>query len=340
MVSLTSAMVPCRPMAGGGGDPVKVIKAALYANGAIAIVKFIAAYLSSSSATLAEAVHSVADTGNQALLLVGVRLALKNDDPRFPFGRAAERYFWPFIVAILLFSVGGLFALYEGIHKAIHPDTPDLSNFWSFKSPLPSLVVLAVSTVFETISCKVALVEFRKFAGDKPLRQALFDSKDPTIPLVLLEDFAALTGLVLAFLAVGVSALTGNGLPDAIGSIVIGLLLMVVAVIIAKDAHSLIIGERATPEMERKVQELTESTEGVVGITQLLTLHLGPDMIVLAMKVAFKPEATVPEVEKVTDAVEARIRAAIPEMKKIFIEPDSDGDLIGVIRAEARAAPS
>src|SRR5688572_9071389 len=136
-------------MAGGGGDPIKVIKAALYANAAIAVIKFIAAYLSSSTATLAEAVHSVADTGNQALLLVGLRLAEKQDE-RFAFGRAAERYFWPFMVALILFSVGGAFALYEGIHKAIHPTPPDLSDFWSLRrGPLSSLLVLGVSIGFE-----------------------------------------------------------------------------------------------------------------------------------------------------------------------------------------------
>jgi cation diffusion facilitator family transporter len=319
-------------MSGGGGDPVKVIKAALYANAAIAVVKFIAAYLSESTATLAEAVHSCADTGNQALLLMGVRLAVRTGDPRFAFGRAAERYFWPFIVALILFSVGGVFALYEGIHKVVHPTPPDLSSFWSLrKGPLASLAVLGISAVFESISCSVALKEFRRTSQGKKLRDALFEGKDPTIPLVLMEDFAALIGLALAFAAVGLAALTGNGIFDAIGSIVIGLLLVCVAVVIAKDAHSLIIGERATPEMERIVQSVTEGTPGVVGVTQLLTLHLGPDFIVLAMKVAFKPNSVLSEIESITDQVEARIREKLPEMRKIFIEPDSDGDLIGVV---------
>jgi len=166
---------------------MKVIKAALMANLAIAFIKFIAAYLSDSTATLAEAVHSVADTGNQALLLVGVRLAAKRDDARFPFGRAMERYFWPFIVALLLFSVGGAFAVYEGVHKVVHPTPPDLSAFWSLRrGPLSSLLVLGISCVFEGISCSVALKEFRASAPkNKRLMQALFESKDPTIPLVL-----------------------------------------------------------------------------------------------------------------------------------------------------------
>src|SRR5215472_15952688 len=197
----------------GGGDPIKVIRAALLANLAIAVVKFIAAYLSHSTATLAEAVHSVADTGNQFLLLVGVRLASKRDDERYPFGRAAERYFWPFIVALLLFTVGGAFAVYEGIHRASDPTPPDLSNFFSLRrGPLSSLIVLGLSAVFESISCYVALKEFRATTKGKRLAKALFEVKDPTIPLVLLEDISALVGLTIAFLAVGASALTGNGI--------------------------------------------------------------------------------------------------------------------------------
>src|SRR5512141_680946 len=158
----------------GGGDPLKVIRAAFYANLAIAACKFVAAYLSDSTATLAEAVHSLADTGNQGLLFTGLVLSQRRD-ARYPFGRAAERYFWPFIVALLLFSVGGAFAVYEGVHKAIHPDTPDLSDFWSLRhGPLTSLLVLGVSVLMESYSCTVALREFRRDAGRKPLASALF----------------------------------------------------------------------------------------------------------------------------------------------------------------------
>jgi cation diffusion facilitator family transporter len=315
----------------GGGDPIKVIRAALLANLAIAAVKFVAAYLSHSTATLAEAVHSVADTGNQFLLLVGVRLAAKRDDERYPFGRAAERYFWPFIVALLLFSVGGAFTLYEGIHKAADPTPPDLSDFWSLrKGPLLSLIVLGVSAVFESISCYVALKEFRSSTGGQKLSSALFEVKDPTIPLVLLEDISALIGLTIAFLSVGASALFNNGIFDALGSIVIGLLLMVVAFLIARDAHSLLIGERASTETEHRVQALTEGTAGVRAVTQLLTMHLGPEFVVLAMKIAFEPDATVERVEQVINEIEIRIRKELPEMKKIFVEPDSKGDRRGV----------
>jgi cation diffusion facilitator family transporter len=315
----------------GSGDPMKVIRAALLANLAIAVIKFIAAYLSQSTATLAEAVHSVADTGNQFLLLVGVRLAAKRDDERYPFGRAMERYFWPFVVALLLFSVGGAFAAYEGIHRAVDPTPPDLSDFLSLRrGPLLSLVVLGLSAVFESYSCYVALKEFRAATKGKRVFSALFEVKDPTIPLVLLEDISALTGLSIAFVAVGASALTGNGIFDAAGSIVIGILLMLVAVMIARDAHSLLIGERATPETEQRVQDVTESTPGVRAVTQLLTMHLGPDFVVLAMKIAFDKDATVERIERIIDEIEARIRKELPEMKKIFVEPDSKGDRRGV----------
>lgn len=313
-----------------GGDPRKVIKAALYANLAIAVCKFVAAYLSSSTATLAEAVHSLADTGNQALLFTGIVLAAKRDD-RFSFGRAMERYFWPFIVALLLFSVGGAFAVYEGVHKAFAPGAPDMSDFWSLrKGPLTSLVVLGVSVLMESYSCTIALREFRRDAGKERLDHALFGGKDPTIPLVLLEDISALTGLAIALVAVTLSAVTRNGIWDAVGSILIGVLLMVVAVLIARDTHSLLIGERAKPEAERQAQELAESTPGVTRVTQLLTMHLGPDFVVLAMKVAFSPDLRVAEIEEAINELERRIREAQPEMKKIFVEPDSHGDLRGV----------
>jgi cation diffusion facilitator family transporter len=322
----------------GGGDPIKVIRAALVANLAIAVVKFIAAYLSQSTATLAEAVHSVADTGNQGLLLVGISLAARRDDERFPMGRASERYFWPFIVALLLFSVGGAFAFYEGVHKAMHPDVPDLSSFWSLRrGPLTSLLVLGVSAGFEGISFSVALKEFRETAKGKTVREALFGGKDPTIPLVLMEDLSALVGLALAFVAVALTALTGNGIWDAVGSILIGVLLMTVAGLIARDAHSLLLGERAVPEIEHEVQRITEGTPKVLRVTQLLTMHLGPEFVLLAMKVAFDPETKLADLEETIDEIERRVRAEIPIMKKIFVEPDSKGDHRGVA---APAPPS
>jgi divalent metal cation (Fe/Co/Zn/Cd) transporter len=323
-------------MSSHGGDPRKVIRAALYANLAIAVVKFVAAYLSASTATLAEAVHSVADTGNQGLLLIGLALSAKRDDDRFAMGRAAERYFWPFIVALLLFSVGGLFALVEGIEHVRHPVAPDVSDFWSFRhGPLTSLVVLGVSAVLESFSFRVALTEFKLSTKGKKVHEALFAVKDPTIPLVLLEDTAALVGLTLAFSAVGLSTLTRSGVWDGIGSILIGVLLMAVAVLVARDAHSLLIGERADLDTEHHAQAITEATPGVRGVTQLLTMHIGPDFVLLAMKVAFEPRTVVEDVEAITDEIERRLRGELPILKKIFIEPDSKGDRRGVVENPA-----
>jgi cation diffusion facilitator family transporter len=317
-------------MAHGGGDPLKVIRAALFANLGIAVCKLVAAYLSRSTATLAEAVHSIADTGNQGLLYAGVVLSARRDHAH-PFGRAAERYFWPFVVALLLFTLGGVFAIYEGVHKLFAPEAPDLSNFWSFRrGPLTSLVVLGASAVMEGYSCTVALREFRREARGRPVATALFEVKDPTIPLVLLEDISALVGLSIALVAVTLSVVTKNGVWDALGSILIGILLMVVAVLIARDTHSLLLGERATPEMERAAQRATEEVAGVRRVTQLLTMHLGPDFIVLAMKVAFAPDMRLERLEETINEIERRIRAENPAMKKIFIEPDSHGDGRGV----------
>ena len=318
-------------MSHGGGDAAKVIRAALLANLGIAACKFVAAYLSGSTATLAEAVHSVADTGNQVLLFVGLRLAARpRNDDLFAFGRAMERYFWPFLVAMLLFSVGGAFALYEGIHKMWHPEPMSHAPFFSLRGAGSSVVVLGVSVVLEGYSCSVALSEFRAANKGKRIDEALFGGKDPTIPLVLMEDVSALVGLALALIAVVLTVLTGNPRWDAAGSITIGVLLMIVAVFIARDTHGLLVGERATPEMELETQKLIEGTPGVRKVTQLLTMHLGPDFIVLAVKVAFAEKMVVEDVENVIDEMERRIRGEIPEMKKIFVEPDSRGDMRGV----------
>jgi cation diffusion facilitator family transporter len=306
-----------------GADTRKVVLAALAGNVAIASCKLAAALLSHSTATLAEAVHSFADTGNQALLLVGMRLAARPATERFPFGRSSERYFWPFVVALLLFSVGGAFAIFEGIDHLVYPRVEPYARGWSY-------AVLGVSLAFEALSFQVALGEFRKMAGGRSLRRALLEARDPTIPLVLAEDTTAMAGLVLALGAVGLSGLAGQSFWDPVGSIVIGALLCAVAVVLAWITHGLLIGEGATPEDQRAVLDLACAVEGVESVTQLLTLHLGPDVVLLAMKVAFRPTLSVGELEEVTNRVEAKIRAALPHMRKIFIEADSRGDMRGV----------
>ena len=306
-------------------DSRKVVLAALAGNVAIAACKFAAAWLSHSTATLAEAVHSTADTGNQALLLVGMRLALRPANERFNFGRATERYFWPFVVALLLFSVGGAFAIFDGIDHLTNPVQEPHALVWSY-------AVLGVSLAIEAMSFNVAFGEFRKIAAGRSLRRTLLETRDPTIPLVLAEDATAMAGLLVALVAVGASGLTGQAAWDPVGSVVIGVLLCVVAFVLAWVTHGLLIGESAAPEDRSRVLALAKGVDGVEDVTQLLTMHLGPDVVLLALKVAFRPTLTVSEVEDVTNRIEVAIRGAMPQMRKIFIEADSHGDKRGVER--------
>ena len=304
-------------------DSKKVVVAALAGNVAIALCKFGAAYASRSTSTLAEAVHSLADTANQGLLLVGMRLAARPANERFPFGRASERYFWPFVVALMLFSVGGAFAVWEGILRLVEPSRALGSAGWSYG-------VLSVSLVIEGMSFRVALREFRISSRGRPWRRAIVETRDPTIVLVLAEDTTAILGLLIAILAVALAGASGRTGFDAAGSIAIGLLLCTVAFLLARVTHGLLIGESATSEDQNRALLLTESTPGVDRVTQLLTMHLGPDVAILAMKVAFRPGMAVEEVEETTNEVERRVREVLPRMQKIFIEADSQGDGRGV----------
>lgn len=306
-------------MGHGQGDPKKVVIAALLGNAGIALAKFVAAFLSGSATMLAEAVHSVADTANQAFLLVGMRLSDKSAPERYPLGRSKEAYFWAFIVSLFLFFMGGVFAVYEGVHKLSSP--PEAPG-----SQIVPMVVLGISLVMEGMSFSVAFREFNKSRGKKSFRQALFDSRDPTIPVVLLEDTGAVFGLVFAFVAVVVTSVTGDSRFDGIGSIAIGTLLCVIGVALAKDTRSLLIGEGITEEMRQRVLEITGAAPSVLEVRQLLSLHLGPDAVLLALKVRFKPELDLKGLELAINELEQRIRDALPQMKKIFVEPDSQYD--------------
>ena len=304
--------------------------AALAANGGIALVKLVVAALSGSVTMLAEGVHSVADTANQALLLVGMTLAMKKEPNRYPLGRESERYFWAFVVSLTLFLLGGVFAIFEGLHKLRAPDEGALP------SVLAPLVVLGISLALELGSFTVAVREFQRSRQGRPVFQALFAGKDPTIPVVLLEDSGAVVGLVIALAALGISHVTGSAVPDAVGSIVIGILLCGIGLLLAVDTHSLLVGEGASPEVRAKAKAVIEATPDVEAVTQLLSLHLGPESILLALKVRFRPGLTLSEVERVVDALEDRVRAEIPEMKRIFVEPD--GDYVEALDPERRAA--
>ena len=300
-------------------DARKVVIAALLGNLGIALAKFVAAWLSGSTAILAEGVHSLADTGNQGLLLVGMGLAKQQLPDRYPLGRDKESYFWAFIVALLLFFVGGVFAVYEGVRHLFQTETGH-GSLW-----IP-LGVLVVSLLMEGGSFFVAFREFNKSRGGQGFFQSLFSGKDPTIPVVLLEDTAAVCGLAVAFVAILVSALTHNPLADAIGSIVIGVLLCTVGLLLARYTRSLLLGEGVTPEVRARTLAVIESTPGVLQVTQFLSMHLGPEAVILALKVRFPPQMVLEEVERVINEIEARVRAEVPQMSKIFVEPDSGYD--------------
>ena len=316
----------------------KVVIAALAGNVAIAACKFVAAIVSGSTATLAEAVHSVADSGNQGLLLLGIYLASRPPTPRYPFGRASERYFWPFVVALILFSLGGAFAIYEGVHHLIEGAEPItmidhtvMGVHLHFSSNVVNYAVLGTSFFFEAMSFRVAFREFRETTHGKPVLQAFFEARDPTVPLVLAEDTTALFGLGLALAAVILRATTGEAFFDPLGSVLIGVLLSGVAIMLASVTHGLLIGKTVTDEDRAKVVEIAQGVPGVERVTQLLGIHLGPDVVVLALKVAFTPKTTVEVVEETTNEMERRLRKELPHMKKIFIEPDSHGDGRGLL---------
>ncbi|HEX6764404.1 MAG TPA: cation diffusion facilitator family transporter [Polyangiaceae bacterium] len=300
-------------------DHRKVVMAALAANAGIAVAKFIAAWLSSSTTMIAEGVHSVADSANQALLLLGMMLAQRKAPALYPLGRQKERYFWAFMVSLTLFFLGGVFAIYEGIHRlrAGHGEPV---------SPIAAVLVLGISIALESGSFLVAIREFNRSRGKRSFYQALFGSKDPTIPVVLLEDAGAVVGLTVALVAVVLSWVTGSPVADGVGSIVIGVLLCMIGLLLAGDTKSLLIGESASPEVEQAVLEQAEGTPGVEAVTQLLTMHLGPDSVLLALKVRFRAGMAVGEIETTINALEARIRAARPEMTRIFVEPDGGYD--------------
>ena len=302
-----------------GGDPKKAVIAALVANGGIAIAKFVAAYLSGSATMLAEGVHSVADTANQALLLVGMALSARGATALHPFGRHRESYFWAFIVSLMLFFLGGVFAIYEGVHKLTHPG----GEHGSLVAPV---VVLVVAIVLEAGSFYIAAREFQKARGGRSIRDALFSGKDPVIPLVVLEDSGAILGLVIALAAVLLSWATGNPIFDGAGSIFIGVLLCIIGVALAHDTRSLLIGEGIDEGSRKQVIELAAGTPGVEAVTQVLSLHLGPDAVLLALKVRFREHMDLPEVERAINDIEHRVSSSLPIMKRIFVEPDSHND--------------
>ncbi|HWS59223.1 MAG TPA: cation diffusion facilitator family transporter [Actinotalea sp.] len=293
----------------------RAIVAALSANLGIAVTKFIAYALTGSSSMLAEAVHSVADSGNQALLLIGGKRARREATSAHPFGYGRERYLYAFIVSIVLFSVGGLFALYEAWHKWSHPEPIEGRWWW-----VP-LAVLGVAIVMESYSFRTAIVESNHVRGAQSWVSFVRNAKAPELPVVLLEDFGALIGLVLALFGVGLTLLTGNGQWDAAGTASIGVLLVTIAVVLALETRSLLLGEAATRENVGAIERALVGP-GVPSVIHLRTLHLGPEELLVAAKIEVDVTGSAAEVAEAIDAAEARVRAAVPIARLIYLEPD------------------
>ncbi|MEV1027081.1 cation diffusion facilitator family transporter [Streptomyces sp. NPDC050264] len=299
-------------MSASGG--AKAIVAALAANLAIAVSKFVAFLFSGSSSMLAEAVHSLADSGNQFLLLVGGKKAKREATPQHPFGYGRERYIYAFLVSIVLFSVGGMFAVYEGYEKIRHPH--DLEHwYWP-------VGVLVFAIIAEGFSFRTAIKESNQLRGKLTWSQFIKRAKAPELPVVLLEDFGALIGLVLALLGVGLTLATGDAVWDGIGTLCIGLLLITIAIVLALETKSLLLGEAAGTDEVRKIEEAVVDGSTVTGLIHMRTLHLGPEELLVAAKIAVQHDDTAAEVARAINEAEARIRAAVPIARVIYLEPD------------------
>ena len=299
-------------MSTSGGN--RAIIAALLANIGIAIIKFIAFLFSGSSSMLAESVHSLADTGNQGLLLLGGRKSRKAADEAHPFGYGRERFVFAFVVSIILFSVGGVFSVWEGIQKLVTPHP--LENPW-----VP-VIVLVLSIVLESFSFRTAIRESRHSRGKQSLPAFIRHAKAPELPIVILEDFAALVGLTLAFLGVGLTIITHNGIFDGISTVCIGALLVGVAIILGVETKSLLVGEGAAPGDLVKIRDAINAHPDVEALIHIKTLYLGPDELLVGAKIAFSAKKKLVDVATAIDAVEDSIREAVPIARVIYLEPD------------------
>jgi len=299
----------------------RAIVAALLANIGIAVTKFIAYLLTFSSSMLAESIHSVADSGNQVLLLVGGRRAKREATAQHPFGYGRDRYIYAFIVSIVLFSVGGLFALYEAWHKyeAYHAD-PAHSGITSWQ--WVPVTVLVVAIILESFSFRTAIKESNAVRGKTSWIRFVRTAKAPELPVILLEDLGALLGLIFALFGVGMTLITGVGLWDAIGTAMIGVLLVLIAIILAIETKSLLIGESAREEDVAKIEQAILNGPEVERLIHMKTLHLGPDELLVAAKIAVRDYETAEKVALGIDAAEARIRDAVPIARVIYLEPD------------------
>ncbi len=290
----------------------KVVFAAIAANLAVAVTKFIAAFISGSSAMLSEGIHSVVDTGNQLLLLLGMKRSQKPPDSQHPFGYGKELYFWSLIVAVVLFGIGGGMAMYEGISHALHP-RPLESAFWAY-------TVIGASAVFEGYSWSRALKVFLHRRDGKGLWSRIRSSKDPSVFVVLYEDTAALSGLLVAFAGVLISHMLNNPYIDAAASVIIGLILATVAVLLVKESRGLLIGESADPSVVKDIRQIAAKTGNVSDVNHVLTMHLGPDEILLNLELRFRRGISSDAIVTAIDDLEKAIRRQHPMVGRIYIE--------------------
>lgn len=296
----------------------KVIIAALMGNLGIAITKFAAAFYTGSSAMLSEAIHSVVDTCNQGLMLYGLKQSRRSADKTHPFGYGRELYFWAFVVALLIFSIGAGVSLYEGVHKVLHPQP--------VTSPEINFAVLAVSMVFEGFALRIAYKEFNKSRGKTPIVAAVRKSKDPVLFTVLFEDFAAIIGLAIAFVGLLIAEIFQIAWVDGAASIAIGLLLAVVAMLLVYETKGLIIGEAADDRVIEGVFEIADGSPVVESVNELRTMHMGPQDVLLALSIDIDNKISGGEVEKAIYQMEKAIKSRFPEIKRVFIEVQSQTD--------------
>lgn len=301
-------------MAGGAEHGTKAILAALSANFCIAIAKLFGFFFTRSGAMLAESFHSFADSGNQALLLFGHRRARKPATPEHPFGYGRERYFWSFVVALVLFMLGSVFAIWEGINKIRHPE--HLSNL-----PL-AIAILGGAIVLEAFSFRVAVKESNTVRGNASWISFIRRSKSPELPVILLEDLGAMLGLVIAFVSVIISEVTGNALWDGIGTLAIGILLGLIAIVLAVEMQSLLIGEAAAKPVSERIVALIASSPQVNELISIRTQHMGPDDLLVAAKVRFEQNLTATQIAEEIDNIQDSIKAEMPIAQSIYLEPD------------------
>lgn len=292
----------------------KVIIAAFIGNSLIAVTKFFASFLTGSSAMLSEGIHSVVDTGNQLLLLLGLKRAEKPADDRFPYGHGKEIYFWSFVVAIMIFGVGAGISIYEGIHSVMDPHP--------IEKPLTNYIVLGLAMIFEGFAWYFAWKEFRKTKGRRGYFEAVRKEKDPTTFVVLFEDSAAMLGLIVAFSGIWLGQVTGILILDGIASIIIGIILAMTAAWLAYETKGLLIGESADRDVVDGVARLADSFESIVSVNETLTMHMGPEYILLNLNVDFKNSLDAETIERSVAEITKQIKSRYPRIKRVFIEAE------------------